>query len=283
LLDIIKFINNLLPKRIQRKDGFLDWLFGSKTTTYDPYSQYSPEQLTAVKALESLANTGSGGGITLGQQYPGATGDYQMTQGSQDALSNLQGLYGNASSTAVTDFYTNLLGQKFNPSDPSTGYADFSRALAKSGQESSDVLNREAAITGSRFGTGIQKQKASLSGDLANQRGMFLADLYKDTTSKQLQGASGLQNQQANQANLLSSIFNMSEVQRQLKDQELKDKLNQWQNARNEKVTTQIGLMQGIQQNPMGNIETTTPSYMSQLFSPDNVSKLIGTIIGTAV
>jgi len=281
-MNIIKFINNLLPKRIQRKDGFLDWLFGSKTTTYDPYSQYSPEQLTAVKALESLANTGSGGGITLGQQYPGATGDYQMTQGSQDALSNLQGLYGNASSTAVTDFYTNLLGQKFNPSDPSTGYADFSRALAKAGQESSDVLNREAAITGSRFGTGIQKQKASLSGDLANQRGMFLADLYKDTTSKQLQGASGLQNQQANQANLLSSIFNMSDVQRQLKDQELKDKLNAWTTARGEQLS-RIGMMESLRANPMGNIETTTPSYMAQLFSPDNVSKLIGTIIGTAV
>jgi hypothetical protein len=248
-------------------------LFGSlfsKTTTYDPMSAYTPQQRDSINALMSLASTGSGGGITLGQQYAGDLGYYDQTPGELQALYDLQGLTDGQDITKARDVYTKMADTRFNPDDPSSGYAAFSKALAKSGKESDDILNREAAITGSRYGTAISRRKADLSADLANQRGMFLADLYNQSQNRALQGAGGLQRVSGQQQNLLQQIAMHSAVERELKNQQAQDKYMEFQRARGEKLN-RINLMQSQWQNPMGIITKKGPSTFAKMlgeFSP---------------
>jgi len=241
--------------------------FKAKSSTFDPMSMYTPQQQASVNALASLASTGSGGGITLGQQYGGDLGYYQQTPGELQALQGLQGLVGGGDITGARDVYSRMASNKFNPDDPSSGYAAYSRALAKAGAESADVLNREAAMTGSRFGTGIQNQKADLASDLANQRGMFLADLYNQSESRALQGASGLQNLVDTQQNLYRQLSQQAEIERLLKDKQAKDQYLEFDRARNEEMK-RLDLMNQQWQNPMGKITTQSPSLFSQLAAP---------------
>lgn len=235
--------------------------FSSKSTTYDPMSAYTPQQRQAIQALMSLASTGSGGGITLGEQYGGDLGYYDQTAGELQALSGLQGLVGGQDITGARDVYARMAGNKFNPDDPSSGYAAFSRALAKSGAESADVLNREAAMTGSRFGTGIQRQKASLAEDLANQRGMFLADLYNQGENRAMAGAQGLQSLVGTQQNLFQQLASQAAIERLLKDQQAKERYAEFGRQREEQLM-RLGLMKDQWQNPMGAITKKGPSTL---------------------
>jgi hypothetical protein len=239
--------------------------FDTKKTTFDPMSMYTPEQLKSVQALMSLASTGSGGGITLGQGYGGDLGYYQQSPEEMQSLQGLMGLLSGGDMTGARDVYSRMANNKFNPDDPSSGYAAFSRALAKSGAESADVLNREAAMTGSRFGTGIQKQKGELAGDLANQRGMFLANLFNQGENRALQGAGGLQSLAGQEQRIYGQIQQQAEIQRLLKDQQAKEQYNEFKRSRSEELS-RIGLMQDQWSDPMGSITKKGPStFMSML------------------
>jgi len=247
---------------------------GSKTTTFDPYSLYSPEQLKSVRALESLASTGSGGGLTLGEGYEGDLGHYQQNQGELQALENLQGLFGGQDMTGARDVYSRMANNQFNPDDPSSGYASFSRALAKYGAESQDVINREAARTGGAFGSGRGRDTASLQADMANQRGSFLANLYNQGENRAMQGAQGLQSMISTQQNLLNNIATQSSMERILKDKEMKDRYAEFGRARNEEMK-RIGLMQDIMGQPFGTRSMTSAgesggfsSMIGQAFTP---------------
>jgi hypothetical protein len=223
---------------------------------FDPYSVYSPQQLDSVYGLQNLASSGEGAGMSLGKAYAGDLGYYQQSQGELDALGGIQGLLNGSDINGARDVYSRMAENKFNPDDPTNGYASFSRALAKAGNESSDALNQEAAMTGSRFGTGIQKQKASLSADMQNQRGSYLADLYNQGEDRALQGASGLQGLIANQQSLFNNVNSLASVERQLKNQQAEDKYAEFVRQQNENYM-RIGLMGDQWQNPMGKIKYT--------------------------
>jgi hypothetical protein len=238
--------------------------FKSKSTTYDPMSAYTPQQREAIQALMSLASTGSGGGITLGTPYGGSLGFYDQMPGEMQALSGLQGLLGGQEITGARDTFSRMAENRFDPSDPTSGYAAFSRALAKSGAESADVLNREAAMTGSRFGTGIQRAKSDLSEDLANQRGMFLAQLYNQGENRALAGAQGLTGLVGQQQSLFGQLASQAAVERLLKDQQAKEQYNEFGRQRNEQLA-RLDLMKDQWQQPMGAITTKTKSGFSQL------------------
>lgn len=246
--------------------------FSSKKTTYDPMSAYTPQQRQAVEALMSLASTGSGGGINLGEAYTGELGSYD-TSGQQISYDQLMELFSGGALGTAEDLYTRMATNKFNPDDPSSGYAAYSRALAKAGKESSDVIDREAARTGSRFGTAISGAKADLSADLANQRGMFLADLYNQGENRALQGASGLQNVTSMRGNLSTTASQQAAMINAIKDAQAKDSLNEYKRQREEELS-RIGLMQDQWATPMGKITKKGPStFMSML---GEVSPLVG-------
>ena len=241
--------------------------FSDKKTTFDPMSMYTPQQKASINALMSLASTGTGGGITLGEGYSGDLGYYTQTAGEQQALQGIQSLLSGDALKQAGSVYSSMANTQFNPDDPSSGYAAFSRALAKAGKESEDVLNREAAMTGSRFGTAIAGEKANLAADLANQRGMFLADLYNQSQNRALQGASGLQSLTGQQSDLYQQLASQASIERLLKDQQAKEQYQEFNRSRNEELK-RIGLMQDQWSNPMGTITTKSPSTFSKIASP---------------
>ena len=245
----------------------------SKSTTYDPLSAFTPEQLQSVQALMSLASTGSGGGINLGQAYGGALGNYQQTGGELQALSQLQGLFGGQDIANARNTFTDLADTKFDPSDPKSGYAAFSRSLAKAGAESQDVINREAARTGGAFGSGRGRDTADLAENLANQRGSFLADLYQRGRQQQLAGAQGLQGLVGVQARLSEQLAQQSAVERMLKDKQAKDQYSDFLRTQQENFA-RIGLMQDQMNNPLGKITKKGPSTFGALLG--EVSPLFG-------
>lgn len=250
--------------------------FSSKKTTYDPMSAYTPEQQASIRALMSLASTGSGGGITLGEAYGGALGSYD-TSGQQTAYDQLMSLYGGKELSTAGDVYTRMANNSFNPDDPSSGYAAYSRALAKAGEESSSALDREAAMTGSRFGTSIVEKKADLSADLANQRGMFLAELFNQGENRALQGAQGLQSLVGTKSGLATTASSQAAMINAINDAKAKDALDEFKRQRKETLS-RIGLMQNQMNSPMGTITTTSPSSFSQLGS--NVLEGAGSALG---
>lgn len=232
--------------------GLKETLFGSKVKQVD---MNTPEQKAAIAALNQLAQTGSWGGINLGEGYTGSLGNFDMTGGEQFGLDTLRGLLTSPDMAKARETYTNLADTKFDPSDPSSGYAAYSKALAKSQKQASDVLNREAAIGGSRFSTGILKEKAGLAEDFSNQQGQFLANLFQNSRSTQLAGAQGLQSLTNTQAGLSNQLMNAAALERNLKNQEAQAKFSEWQRARSEKMT-QIDLL-GTEANRNANIGYT--------------------------
>jgi hypothetical protein len=210
-------------------------LFGGGEST-DLEDLRTPEQKKAAALLLQLGETGSAAGINLGEAYGGSLGSYD-TSGATTGYQQLMDLYGGRDINQARDVYSSLANTKFNPDDPSSGYAAFSRSLAKAGQESSDVLNREAAITGNRFGTAIAGEKANLSADLANQRGMYLAQLYNQSKNQALAGAQGLQGLATQQSNIAQNAAQMKILENQIKDQQAKDALTEYKRQRAETLS----------------------------------------------
>lgn len=248
----------------------------SKESTFDPMAQYTPQQRQAVEALMSLAATGSGGGITLGEQYGKDIGSYDPTQLELSGLMKLtQGLQDgpNQDLAKARETFTGLADMEFDPSDPRSGFASFARQLARAQSEAADVLNREAAITGSRFGTGIQKQKRELAERGSDAMASELARLYQNTMSQRLAGAQGLTGLASTEAALdqqdLQNLFTMGSLERQLKDQKAKDEYGEFKRQREEKLS-RINLMQDQWQNPMGTITKKGPSTFAKIFGQIN-------------
>jgi len=258
----------------------------SKSTTYDPMSAFTSEQKKSVIGLQNLAATGTGAGITLGGQYGGALGAYDQGQQGLAGGSALQNLL--ASSVTGTGpygtskgVYESLAGLgEFNPDDPKWGYDAFNKALTKAGAESASVLERESAITGDRFGTAIQGQKADLAENLNLQRQQKLSNIWQGSQQFAALGAQGLEGL-ANETSRLSGLnINYDEYQRQLKDTQAKDSLNEFKRARGEELS-RIGLMQDERNSPLGPITTKSPTAFGNLVS--TVLDAAGTAVGASV
>ncbi len=253
----------------------------SKTSTYDPMSAYTPEQRKSIEALMSLASTGTGGGITLGEAYGGPLGFYQQgaqgMAGGQQLEDLMTGAYDpNSDMGKARGIYQGFsdLGQ-FNPDDPKWGYAAFNKALEKAGAESASALEREAAIGGRRFGTAILGEKADLAENMNLARQQRLSEMFigaQQFARLGAQGFTGLANQVADIAGL---NINYDDYQRQLKDTQAKDQLNEFKRKREEELS-RLGLMQNQWQSPMGSITTKSPTMLGKL-----ASSVLGGVAGS--
>lgn len=241
-------------------------LFSKEKQTINPLDSYTPEQRQAIQILQSIANTGSGGGINLGEAYGGSLGNYNLTdleKQSQQSLS--QSLSGNNPyQKQAAGVYSDLANSSFNPTDPSSGFAAFSRQVARSTNQANDVLNREGAITGGRFGTGILKQKADLAFQQSDSLQSALAQLFQQSQSNRLAGANGLQSlfsQQQNSANspLLS-------LQRDLMNQQAQAQYSEYQRQQNDK-NQRLQLLQNTTQLGLAPYSVSSPSLFSQLLN----------------
>lgn len=252
--------------------GGLGKLFGGGKKV-EPEDIRSQEQIAAQNALQQLAMTGSGAGINLGQAYGGQLGAYD-TSGQQTAYGQLQGLFGGGALGTAQDTLTKLTNLEFNPDDPSSGYAAFQRQLARAGKEASDVLNRESAITGSRYGTAIAGEKADLASRLADQSATQLANLYNQQQNRALSAASGLQSLAGTQADISLAASNQAAMMNQIKDQQAKDALNEFKRQRSEEMARIDLLQTEANRNPYLGV-TSLPG------SPSPFSSLANSVLGS--
>lgn len=257
-------------------------LFSSRksTTTLDP--MLTKEQLQAQQMLAQLASTGSYGGINLGEAYNGSLGDFNQTGTEQLAGSNLMQLLQSGGSQSAgfntaRNTLTDLANTKFNPDDPSSGYAAYSRQVARSGNVANDAINREAAITGDRFSTSIGRQKADLGAQQSDILATKLGELYNTAQNRSLQAAQGLGNleQQGNQVdtNNLQQGFNYGGLQRDLNNMEAQAKYSEFMRQRDEKLKQiDIGGELFNRNVQFGQMSTTTkaPSIFSSIYGQVN-------------
>lgn len=258
--------------------GLKKTLFGSKVKQVD---LNTPEQKAAIAALNQLAQTGSWGGITLGEGYGGSLGNYNLGEGVNQNISYLQNLLYSPQMQQAQQTYSDLANTKFNPDDPSSGYAAFQRQLAKAQKQAGSALERESAITGGRFGTQIIKSKGESQADFADQSASYLANLFQNARQSQLAGAQGLQSLLGTQSNLANQAMSAQDMQRQLQNQEAQAKYNEWERARKEKLL-QIDLLSS-ESNRNANIGYTggKQGFLTPLIN--SAMGAIGTTVGGAV
>jgi len=242
--------------------------------------QRTPEQLAAARILQSLGTTGSGGGINLGEAYTGSLGDFNATDIEQAGLARLFSSTGaRPDLTKARSTFENLADTTFNPDDPRNGFGAFKKLALREAQAGQDILNREAAITGSRFGTGIQRRKQEL-GDITNERLQNrLGELFLNSRQTQLAGAQGLsglefQKQQQDQARIQQAL-QFGGLERQLKTQEAQAKFNEFNRQRGE-ILGRVGILQTeANRNPLLGVSSIPGS-------PSPFSSLINTVLGSA-
>ena len=256
--------------------GLAGLFLGGKGDDVGFEDQRSPEQIAAAKSLQGLAQTGSGAGINLGEAYGGSLGSFDPTQFEQAGLAQLfQPQAGTKALSGAEDVFSRLSGAAFDPSmlDP------FTKAARKSGREASTILDREAAITGSRFGTGIQQRKGELSADVESGIQQQLANLFMNQQNVSMQGAQGLagvgQAQAAQGQQGLQNLFNAGSLERNLKNQEAQAQFNEFNRQRGETLS-RVDLLQGeANRNPLLGVSSIPGS-------PSGFSTLINSVLGSA-
>lgn len=250
----------------------------SSTTTLDP--MLTPEQKQAMAALTQLGTTGQYGDLTLGEGYTGSLGNYDMSQGESLAGNKIYEMLQAGSPEGINtarNTMTGIANNKFNPDDPSSGYAAYSRQVARATGQANDVLNREAAITGDRFSTSIGRDKADLAARQGDMLATKLGDLYNTAQDRSLQAAQGLTNLEATNETIgqgrIDNAFNYGGLQRLLKNAEAQAKLQEFTRAREEKLG-QVGVLNDVfnRNVQFGQMSTTTkaPSIFSQMFGQVN-------------
>jgi hypothetical protein len=266
--------------------GGLSSLFKSKSSTTTLEPMLTAEQKQALSALSAI---GQGSGVTygnLGDFNFGMTGVENMGQDQLMAL--LSSGTGSDMSTASRTLQE-MANQKFNPDDPSSGFAAYSRQVARAGKTASDQLNQEAAITGSRFGTGIQRQKTDLAAQMSDQLGSKLGELYGQTQNQKLSAASGLgalaQAQEQMNQNRITAAYTYGARERDLQNQKAQLAYDDWQRARTEKMNSLSSVANANIDWGMKSYTTKTPSLFSQFAGKvlDGVGSALGSAAGGAI
>jgi len=264
--------------------GGLMGAFGGGGDDIELKDMRSEEQKRAAAILMQLGETGSGGGLTLGKEYGGELGAYDLEKQTQMGGKELEGLFTSPDISKARDTFTNLADTTFDPSDPKTGYAAYSRALARSGKESEDVINREGAVTGNRFGTAIAGEKVNLAMQMQDLRSQKLAQIYQASQATQLAGAQGLTGLADQMANIAGLNIGYGEMQRQIKDQKANDALTEFKRVRSEELSRIDILQTEANRNPYMGISSIpgSPSPFSQLTNSvlSSAGKKFGTQIG---
>lgn len=251
--------------------SFFGNLFKSKsnTTTLEP--MLTPEQQQAMSLLMNYGTTGNYNGFQAGQAYDGSLGDFSMTPTENAANSNLFGLLMNnggynTSKKALED----LSSTTFNPDDPSSGFAAYSRQVARSTKAADDVLNRNAAIGGSRYGSRIGADKANLAAQQSDMLGTKLADLFNTSQDRKLNAANSLES--LNQSRV-GMGFQYGGLQRELNDLESQRKYNDFIRQRNERLGSIESLNNVFNRNidyGMKSMTTKSPSTFMSMYGELN-------------
>jgi hypothetical protein len=203
----------------------------------------TPEQRQAMALLQQFGATGKLGDFQAGQTADLSGYDFGLSNMERTGGTALEKLM--ASGTGLDPArkaYEGILGQTFNPDDPSNEFAAFNRQLARQTRTAGDELNREAAITGGRFGTGIQRQKAELGGQVADIQASKLAEMYSQLQQNKLAAAQGLTGlsaaEQAMNQDKIQAAYTYGTRERDLQNQKAQLAYEDWTRARDERMSS---------------------------------------------
>lgn len=270
-------------------------LFKSKSKNISEVPLITPEQSQAMNILLNFAKTGSlPTGFQAGAPLNISNFDFDMTGaeglGQNLLVKLLSGGEPEGLSTARNTL-TGLANEKFNLDDPSNGFASFSRQLSRGIKDADDVLNREAAITGSRYGSRILGEKADLAAQQSDIISSRLSDLFNQSKNRSLNAALGLGNienisEGINQGRV-TSAFGLGGLERDLANQKAQLEYSELTRQRDEQLATLTGAESVFnKQIPYGitNYDVKSPSLFSQLLNPiiGSAGKAIGPTIGKA-
>lgn len=263
-------------------------LFSKKSTT-TMEEMLTPQQKEAQNLLMQFGKTGQLGDFQAGQQYDFGNMDFSLTPAELAGGSALENLL--ASSTGMDKAkgaYEGILGQTFNPDDPSNEFAAFNRQLSRQTKSASDVLNRDAAIQGNRFGTQISKDKVDLAERQSDIQGSKLAELYTELQNRKLSAAGGLTNlaqaEEAINQNRIQAAYVFGEQQRNLKNQKAQAEYDDWKRSRDERMSSIGGLESVWNRNVQygqKSVTTKSPTLLGQLAS--SVMSSVGSAAGAGV
>lgn len=202
----------------------------TQTITQEPL--LTDEQKNAMALLNQLGTTGSIPGLDLGAGYTGSLGNFNLTGsetlGLNRIFNTLQGL---GSGAEARNIVSGVANTSFNPN--SEEYQAFKRMAMRENSAANDALNRESAITGSRFGTDIIRQKQELGAKTSDILTSKLADLANLAQNRQLQASQALA--QIDQQNL-QNAFTYGALPRELENQEANAQYKEFQRQRSEKL-----------------------------------------------
>src|SRR5574343_951967 len=247
--------------------GGIGDFFKSKKEDVQLQELLTPEQKKAREALMQYGLTGvTPSGYRAGEAYDLSRFDFGVTPYETAGLSRL--FSPSADIESARKIYGSMSDTTFRPEDESTGLGAFRKALQREVGAASDVLNREAAITGSRFGTGIQRQKTDLAAQQSEQLASKLAELFTGQQNRAMQAASGLAGLEGLESNRLAQLFNYGGLQRELANQKAQLAYNEKQRQRDEQLAT-LGTLGSIFSTPIQYGQTSytikTPSLFSKL------------------
>lgn len=259
-------------------------IFSSKTKTTNYEEMLTPEQKQAMQLLTQFGTTGKLGDFTAGQGADLSGFNFNMTGAENMGQDQLYNLLNSGTSTDMSTASKTLQGianQTFNPDDPSSGFGAFSRQVARSGKTASDALDREAAMTGSRFGTGIQRQKTDLAAQQSDILGSKLGELYSQLQNNKLAAAGGLADidaqQEAINQNRISAAYNYGTRERDLQNQKAQLAYDDWQKSRAERMSSISGLTDVMNKNVewgLKSVSTKEPGIGMKMWG--TVNPLVG-------
>jgi len=239
-----------------------------KSITLDPYAGMTPEQRTAMANLMNLGDLYNLSGFDFNMTPTELTGNNILSQYLESGTPQLD---------TATSVLTDMANTKFNPDDPSSGFAAYQRQVARATKDAADVLNRESAITGSRFGTAIGQNKADLAAQQSDILATKLAELYNTAEGRKLQAARWLMEAQGLTSNIIQSkladAYQYGSLQRDLKNQQAQLSYDEWKRANQEKIYGWNSVLS----------KGTTPGLMSYDYQqPTQVQQMLNSFIGSS-
>lgn len=262
-------------------------LFSKKSTT-TMEEMLTPQQKEAQNLLMQFGSTGKLGNFQAGQGYDFSGYNFGLNPteiAGGDLLATSLSSGTPESLTTAQKTLTDIANRQFNPDDPSNEFSAFNRQLAKQTKSASDTLNREAAITGGRFGTGIQRQKQELASNQSDIAASKLAELYSQLQQNKLSAASGLtgiaQTQEAIDQGRIQAAYTYGQQQREVQNQKAQMAYDDWQRARAERMSSIEGLNSVWNRNVQygqKSVTTSSPTLLGTLAS--SVMGSVGSAVG---
>ncbi len=230
--------------------GLLSGLFKTKKKDVSMQPMLTNQQLEAQKALLDFGLTGKGpAGFQAGEGIDTSGFDFGLKDLERSGLSRIAGLLGSGTPEGIETArggLSRLVDAPFDSETPFGGFSAFKRQLQREIDEADDVIDRESAITGSRFGSRILGEKGDLAEKQSDIIATTLADLFRQSQDRSLSAASSLANLEGLSEGIergrVEDAFRFGGLERDLKNTKAQIDFNEKQRQRDEKLAALAGL-----------------------------------------